>query len=47
MRGACKTNANGELRIVHKNWLENSKEEEHFENIDEDGRIITKWILNK
>jgi hypothetical protein len=47
MRGTCRPNANGELRNVYKNWLENLKEGEHLENLEEDGRIITKWILKK
>jgi len=28
-------------------WLENLKEEDNFEDLDRDGRIIFKLILNK
>jgi hypothetical protein len=28
-------------------WWENLKKKEQFEDLDADGRIILKWILNK
>jgi hypothetical protein len=47
MRGTCRPNANGELRNVYKNWLKNLKKGDHFEKLEEDEGIITKWSLKK
>jgi hypothetical protein len=37
----------GEKRIAYRILVVNQKERDHFEDLDVDGRIILRWILER